>query len=73
MGARVLLAATAARFLNRLAVQARGRKAEGMAMVDSSRVAPAGGAGGQGAGVGEEGGRGGAWDKPLQPVTPAPA
>ena len=36
MGALVLEAATAAKFLARLAVQARGRKAWGKAMVDSS-------------------------------------
>lgn len=36
MGARVLEAATAARFLARLAVHARGRKAPGRAMLDSS-------------------------------------
>lgn len=41
MGARVLLAATAARFFARLAEQASGRKACGAMMVDSSSAAPA--------------------------------
>ena len=41
MGARVLLAATAARFFARLAEQASGRNMCGAMMVDSSRAAPA--------------------------------
>ena len=40
MGARVELAATAARFFARLAVHASGRKAAGAAMVASSSAAP---------------------------------